>query len=310
MKKHSPLSIILYAILACFIWSTAFIGIKIGFQYTKPFSFAGIRFILSGIILIPFCGGFSSFYKTFIAHGKTIFLVGLFQTFLVYGLFYTAMTIVPAAIAAIIIGASPLIFAIASHIAFKDDKLTINKWISITIGIIGIVIITAGRRAVHLSGNIEILGIILIVFSSICSSIGSIIVVKDKHNTNLFILNSAQLIIGGTMLLLLSFFIEGIPDLTQPLPYYLSLVWLSAVSASAFSIWFYLLKIPGVKVSELNLWKFVIPVSGAALSWLILPNESPTLAAVAGMVLVAVSIIFYNLSILKARRHANNHTEI
>ena len=97
------------------------------------------------------------------------------------------------------------------------------------------------------------------------------------------------------MLLLLSFFLEGIPNLTQPLPYYLSLIWLSAVSASAFSIWFYLLKVPGVKVSELNLWKFVIPVSGAALSWLVLPDESPTIAAVAGMVLVAVSIIFYNL---------------
>ena len=95
MKNHSPLSIILYAVLACFIWSTAFIGIKIGFHYAKPFSFAGIRFILAGIILIPFCDGFSSFHKTIIARGKTVLLVGIFQTFLVYGLFYTAMTIVP-----------------------------------------------------------------------------------------------------------------------------------------------------------------------------------------------------------------------
>lgn len=309
MKKHSHLSIILYAILACFIWSTAFIGIKIGFQYTKPLSFAGIRFILSGIILIPFCGRFSSFIKTVILYSKTIFLVGFFQCFLVYGLFYTAMTIVPAAIAAIIIGASPLVFAVASHIAFKDDKLTINKMLCIITGITGIVIITASRRMLHLSGNFEVIGIVLIIFSSISSAIGSILVVKDKHNINLFILNSAQFIFGGTLLLFLSFFIEGAPDFAQPFPYYASLFWLAAVSASAFSIWFYLLKLPGVKVSELNLWKFVIPVSGAALSWLILPEESPTLSAVAGMVLVAVSIIFYNLSILRARRQAGNHTK-
>lgn len=32
------------AILACLLWSTAFVGIKIGLEYTTPMQFAGTRF--------------------------------------------------------------------------------------------------------------------------------------------------------------------------------------------------------------------------------------------------------------------------
>ena len=87
---------------------------------------------------------------------------------------------------------------------------------------------------------------------------------------------------------------EGKPDFALPLRFYQALVWLSLISAIAFSIWFYLLKLPQLKVSELNVWKFVIPMSGAILSWIILPNESPNIIIIAGMLCVVASIILFN----------------
>jgi drug/metabolite transporter (DMT)-like permease len=41
-----------WAIIACLLWSTAYAGIKIGLQYDTPFHFAGVRFIISGMIII------------------------------------------------------------------------------------------------------------------------------------------------------------------------------------------------------------------------------------------------------------------
>ncbi|MCD6354765.1 MAG: hypothetical protein J7L95_04370 [Prolixibacteraceae bacterium] len=35
------------AILACWLWSTAFVGVKIGLEYQSPFQFAGSRFFIS-----------------------------------------------------------------------------------------------------------------------------------------------------------------------------------------------------------------------------------------------------------------------
>jgi drug/metabolite transporter (DMT)-like permease len=45
---------ILRAIIACLLWSTAYAGIKIGLQYDTPFHFAGVRFLISGLIILPF----------------------------------------------------------------------------------------------------------------------------------------------------------------------------------------------------------------------------------------------------------------
>ncbi|MGP1363573.1 MAG: EamA family transporter, partial [Bacteroides sp.] len=39
------------ALLACILWSLAFVFIKIGLEYMPPLQFSGIRFLFSGLIL-------------------------------------------------------------------------------------------------------------------------------------------------------------------------------------------------------------------------------------------------------------------
>jgi len=99
------------------------------------------------------------------------------------------------------------------------------------------------------------------------------------------------MISGGLLLFLFSIPVEGLDLSPKPLPYYLSLGWLSILSALAISIWVILLKKPDVKVSDLNMWKFLIPVSGAILAWTILPGESPDLLSVLGMAITAIALI-------------------
>ncbi|MFW5877888.1 MAG: EamA family transporter, partial [bacterium] len=45
------------AIIACLLWSTAFVGVKIGLEYETPLQFAGERFFISGLLILPFSGG-------------------------------------------------------------------------------------------------------------------------------------------------------------------------------------------------------------------------------------------------------------
>lgn len=298
MKGHLSVTNMGLAILACLLWSTAFAGVKIGLQFAKPFSFAGVRFILAGIILLPFCGKLSSFFRVVSTHLKTILLVSFFQTFLLYGLFYTGMTLIPGALGAIVIGSAPLFSAIMAHFFMPDDEMSLSKMVSIGIGICGVVIISLSR-APWISHELrEFIGVILLILGCVSSSIGNIIVARDKHHIHPLILNSVQIFIGGLFLFLVSIPLEGLPRFNFPASFYGVLLWLSCLSAIAISIWFYLLKRPGTKVSELNLWKFIIPVGGALLSWIILPDESPQLLPVVGMLCVAVSILWFNLSVL------------
>jgi drug/metabolite transporter (DMT)-like permease len=290
-----PLKYILLAIFACLLWSTAFVGVKIGLQYAQPFGFAGIRFMISGLILLPFTGGMSRYFRIIQTNSRLILRLAVIQTFVAYAFFYFGMTLVPGALAAIVIGASPLIFALVAHLLMHDDKITTPKLASMLIGFAGVAIIGVSRQPWQSAGLAEFIGIFILLAGSTSGAIGNVLVAKDRERIPPLILNSAQLFIGGFFLLLLSLLLEGSPIKSYPMEYYIALMYLSILSAVAFSIWFYLLKKPGVKVSSLNFWKFIIPVFGAVIVWIILPDEQPELAAIIGMVFVALSILSFNL---------------
>ncbi len=293
-RFHSSASQAGLAILACLLWSTAFVGVKIGLTYVGPFAFAGIRFALSGIILLPFCGRPAAFFRTVSSNWKMILQLSFFQTFLLYGMFYVGMTLIPGALGAIVIGSGPLLSAVTAHFLMPDDTMTRAKSISIAIGLLGVAVISLSRQPWQATGLMEFVGVVLLVLGGVCSAFGNIIVARDEANVPPLILNAVQIFFGGVLLLVISLPLEGLPDLNQPIRFYLILLWLSFLSAVAISIWFFLLKKPGVKVSELNLWKFLIPVGGAIFSWTFLPAESPEAAPVIGMICVAGAVLWYH----------------
>jgi len=286
-------SIAIKAVLACLLWSTAFAGVKIGLTYTTPFFLAGIRFFLAGLILVPFGGPIRDYFKTLWLNKKLVLSVSALQTVVMYGFYFSGINLIPGAIAALIIGASPLVTAIITHLHLHDDKFSRDKLLSIIMGILGIVLIVAGRQMIEFTGIMDLIGVVLLMVNMIISAYANILVSRHRGKINPVRLNSYQLSIGGLVLALISLPVEGLPCITWDFKFVLALVWLSFLSAVAFSIWFSLLKKPGVKVSELNMWKFLIPVFGATFSWIILPEESPTIISLIGMFIIAVSILYY-----------------
>lgn len=302
------LSTTVLAVTACLLWSTAFVGVKIGLEYTTPLRFAGIRFFLAGLYILPFCGNLKNSFRMIGQNWKQVIRLGFFQTFLLYALFYIGISMVPAAITAIIIGANPLFTAILAHILLKDDRLNYRKLGSISLGIAGVVIIAASRENFSWAEGREFWGIIILVMANFAGSMGNVVVVKYREGLPPLLLNSSQLMFGGMGLMLLSVPFEGLSFSINQYPYYITLGWLSFMSATAFSIWFTLLRRPGIKVSVLNVWKFLIPVFGAMLSWIILTDEKPEIIGVTGMVFIALSLIVLNAGRLRKNRNLEART--
>jgi drug/metabolite transporter (DMT)-like permease len=282
------------AILACWLWSTAFTGVKIGLEYHTPFQFAGVRFFLAGLLIFILWGKWARFFREVKAHYKFIILLAVVQVFTQYALFYSGLDLIPGSLGAMIIGSSPLFVAIVAHYAFNNDKMTPLKTFSIIIGVAGIAIITLGRTKVELKGEYELLGISLLLINNLVAGYANVMVSKSPKTVPPMILSSTSLMIGGLLLFLVSIPVEGINFGPFPAEYYGALAWLSFLSAAAISIWYTLLKRPGVKVSILNVWKFLIPVSGAILSWIILENESPDFHSILGMIVIALSLLALN----------------
>ena len=95
-KDNTKAVAALGAFISSFLWSTAFVAIKIGYRYySGQFTFAGIRFFLAGVILLLFSiKKIRIFFKNF----KVLFLIGFFQIFIGYAVFYTALKYIDATV--------------------------------------------------------------------------------------------------------------------------------------------------------------------------------------------------------------------
>jgi drug/metabolite transporter (DMT)-like permease len=279
------------AIAACLLWASAFVGVKSALQHMPPLTLAGIRFILAGILLLPLAGGLRPLSDCIRKHTTTLLLTSLFNTVLLYSIFFISLSIVRGAQAAILIGASPLITAIVAHFMMDNDHMTRRKTVSIMMGIAGIVLLTISSKPWDPVGIKEGLGLLLLLGGSISGALGNIVVAKRRApDLNSIALTSLQMLLGGVILLSAGLLIEPLPQFTRlPRMFYATLLWLAIISAGGFSIWFRLLE--RVPVSELNLWKFIIPIFGAILSWTLLSNESPDIFSIIGMIMVAIGII-------------------
>jgi drug/metabolite transporter (DMT)-like permease len=284
---------IFWAIIACLLWSTAYAGIKIGLQYDTPLHFAGLRFIISGLMILPFTIKPAAFIAMVREHWKIVLWVTFLQTLVNYIFFYLGMDLVPGALGAVIVGSQPLITAVVAAMMHESEKLTRRKIITIILGITGVVLISAGRQAFKLGTIAEIAGVVMILIANIATATSNVMVSLKSKGINPYVLSSTTLLAGGVIIYLISFPFEERPQDPMPLVYWLDLLWLSFMSAYAFSLWFKLLQRPHVKVSELNLWKFIIPVVGAILSWLLVPGEKPDWLTISGMVIITISLIAF-----------------
>ncbi len=281
------------ALIPVMLWSTAFVFVKRGLDYATPFAFAGIRFMLAGILLAGFIHDPKGLLKHTAKHWKLVFKTSILQTALFYALYYYGIDQVPASIAAIIIGSIPLFSALTAHLFMHNDYLNGRKIVSLLAAIGGIVLISVSRAPAAETGKMQVLGIGLLLLSAISESVLQVVLKKNVVPYDPMKLNAAQIFIGGSILFIISIPSEGMFNFNQPPEFYFSLLWLSFVSAVGFSIWYNLIQRPEVRISELNMMKFLNPVIGAALSWIVMANDSPDLYSVVGMVIISLAVLFF-----------------
>ncbi|MEG1585823.1 MAG: DMT family transporter [Bacteroidales bacterium] len=294
----------LLAILACVLWGSAFVGAKIGFEYMEPLRLSGFRFTLAGMLLWPLLYYQRVNIKAHLRHWKFMCIFAFLQTFMQYGLFFMGLNMVPAPMAAVIVGAGPLFVAVMAHFSIKNDRLTLRKIIAIVLGLSGVIFISLAKGEMSGSGISFYSGIALLIISNTIGGSTNILVAKYKGQISPIALTSFANFTGGLLLLVVSLFTESSKNAGYPAEFWAALIWLAIIPAAGFSIWYTLLKRPGVKVSELNMWKFVVPVTGCILSWLILPDVSPDLPSVVGILIITTALLILQLPVKKIKKQA------
>lgn len=285
---------LLYAILASVLWAIVNPVIKTGLSYDMtPMNFAGLRFTSVGIILLAYTWH-KGMWEEVRKNSKLFTLLTLVNIFLGYAAFYIGVNLVDGAISSIIMGTTPFVNIILSHIMTKHDKLNKHKVISILISLVGLLMIIGIKSGGYSINGVGLIGIGLLFMNIIFQGYSAIKVAEYKANIDPVFLNAVQMFFGGFLLYVTGVAIEGYKQfIGKPMGFYLSLGTLVFVSVFAFSFWFIALQDKNTKVSEVNMCRLINPILGAILSWIMLPDEVPTFNTVAGMIIIVFSLVFY-----------------
>lgn len=290
--------VFLISTISCLLWGSAFPSLKISYQlleisntyYAYKLLFAGYRFFIASIFIFLFLFLNKESLKLNSSETKNLMFLGLLQTSFQYFFFYIGLSN-STGIKGSIIGATGTFFAvILSHFYYHNDKLSLNKVIGLIIGFCGVLLINLSKG--HLDFNITITGEIFLVLAALFSSVSSIFAKNLSKSINPVKITAYQMFFGSIVLLLLSSFEVGLFSLNFSKTTILLLLYLSFLSATAFTLWYQLLK--HNSVSTISIYKFQIPIFGTILSSLFLKSEGMSFNVLISLLFVSLGIIFVN----------------
>ncbi|HSL88816.1 MAG TPA: DMT family transporter [Ignavibacteriaceae bacterium] len=297
MKKNlSPhLSAILLALLVTFLWSTSFVIIKLGLKEIPPLTFAGLRYSIAFVCLLPFI-----FTKKNIPVVKNLekndwiklILLGILFYAFTQGTQFIGLSLLPAVTVSLWLNFTPLVVAVMAIFLIKEFPTQL-QWIGVGLFIIGIL---TYFYPVSLSED-QSLGLVVMTIGVFANSSSAVLgrSVNRKGNINPLVVTVVSMGIGSAILLVTGIIIQGFPAISFENVLYL--LWLAIINtALAFTIWNYTLRTLTAMESSIINGTMLIQI--AVLAWVFL-GEAITIKEISGMFIATIGAALVQLKLKK-----------
>lgn len=283
------------AILCCVLWGSAFPCIKIGYEWLQietvgeKIMFAGYRFLLAGII--TFCVA-SIIEKRIIRIRKPsvphVLGLGLLNTTTQYVCFYIGLSYVTGTKGSIIDAASTFVSILLAHFIIRGERMTWRSSTGCFIGFAGIIVINLEG----ISGGVSFMGEGMMLLSMVAHGASTVFTKPITQKNAPMAVTAYQMTFGAAFLVLIGFLTGG-HLITFDGRSVLLLIYMSLLSATAFSIWTMLLKYN--EVGKVAIFGFSIPIFGSLLSSILLGEVFFSIKNVVALICVCAGIIIVNL---------------
>ena len=125
-------------ILFVLLWSTGFIGANLGMPHAEPMTFLSLRFLIAICFLGPLVWWYNAPWPSNLSDWLHAGIVGvLVHGGYLGGIFVAIKGVLPAAIAALIVGLQPLLTGILAW-PLLGEMLTRKKWMGLFLGFLGV----------------------------------------------------------------------------------------------------------------------------------------------------------------------------
>ena len=269
-------------LLFCFAWASGFTAAKIAMQVSPPALFGGIRFLITGALLLGYAG-WRGQLRGPIPWWK-LCVLGVFNQAGYQGLAWQGMGTVSAGLATIIASLNPILIA-AVAAPLLGETLHWRKVLGLLLGFAGAVFVVRHRIA---GGGEDPQGLLLITGALASMVIGTLAFKRLAPDVTLAVAVGVQVASAGAVLLVLGLLFEHPALIVPGLQFWLAMAWCVLVmSVGALLLWFWLLR--HGTASNASALHFLIPPIGLAMSWMIL-GETVSLSDLIGVIPIGVGI--------------------
>lgn len=293
--------IVLLAIVANFLWGSAGPCIKVGYGWLQIPSeatatqilFAGCRFTLAGflaVLLGSLLNG--SFLKPTKEALPKVGALAMLQTVIQYTFYYIGLAHATGVKTSIVTASNVFIGILIASLLFRQEKLTVQKVIGCLVGFAGVILVNLPSGA-GLDLQMSFAGEGCIFMAAVAYAFSYVTMKRFSVSEDPVMLSGYQFILGGVIMTVMGLLMGGrIPVITGP--GILIMLYLSMVSAVAYSLWSLLLKYN--PVSRVTVFGFLNPVFGVLLSALLLGESGQAFTArgLIALLLVCVGIYIVN----------------
>jgi drug/metabolite transporter (DMT)-like permease len=233
-----------YAIIgATFCMGTSFVASKILLQTIPPFTLVGWRFMLASLATLPLIFLLKQrFQGISIKNWQQIAVIGLLQTAGTMGLLFLSMLYISASAAAVLLFTNPLWVAALSPFILKE-KIRPIQYLGLFLGFLGVILLIGFK-----SNGLEMRGNFLGLASALCWASATLFAKHQQLKVPPFILSFGQMLVGGIVLVSLSFFSKETYNV--------------ATASQADWFWFAWLVLPS-SVGSFGLWYVALSRGGA-----------------------------------------------
>jgi drug/metabolite transporter (DMT)-like permease len=265
-------------LLFVLLWSTGFIGAKLGLPHAEPLTFLLVRYVLviglMSLVAILMRAQWPKDARAWFHIGVSGVLV---HAIYLGGVFISISKGLPAGVASLVVGIQPLLTAVGAGLLLGDSVLR-RQWIGLALGFVGVALLVSGK----LGNGYELNALIPALVALLGITLGTLYQKRFCPHFDLRTGAIAQfvptaILTLGVVATTESFRVEWVPE------FVFALGWLVLVlSVGAISLLNVLIR-SGSAVNVATLF-YLVPPSTALIAWLVF-GETLSPVAISGMAL-------------------------
>ncbi|HLZ59027.1 MAG TPA: DMT family transporter [Ktedonosporobacter sp.] len=289
LRKQTLLHVqaVLQALLVTFLWSTSWVLIKIGLHHIPSLIFAGLRYALAVLCLLPLVVQpmhLRAVRKLSKSKWQQLILLGVLLYAITQGGQFLSLSALPAISVSLLLNCTPLLVALLGGIILAE-RPTWLQWAGIGCYLLGImayfwpISFSAGQAPGFIAVAVTVLG-----------NAGSALLgrsINKAHDLHPLVITVVSMGIGALLLLVVGVYFQGLPHLS--LLDVALILWLAGVNtAFAFTLWNHTLRT--LSATESSVLNNSMLIFIAVLAWVFL-GEHPSWQACVGLGLAATGVL-------------------